>query len=105
MTYRVVIPQTVLDAIDSHLRYLRREGAPAKRVDAWLDRLASHIDSLAELPRRCPVAEAVTAAVGYEVRRLKHGDYAVFYRIDERARVVEIMAFRHGRQRPWLEEG
>ena len=32
---------------------------------------------------------------GFEVRKLIFGDYLVFYRIDDRNRVVEVLDFRH----------
>jgi plasmid stabilization system protein ParE len=104
MIYRVVIPQEVHEAIDAQVQYLINEGAPRDRVDDWLARLFDRIQSLDKMPRRFPVAEAVTAAKGYEVRRVNHGQYALFYRIDDSHRVVEFIAFRHGRQRPWLED-
>ena len=103
MTYRVLMSPKVLDAIDRHLVYLRHEGAPPDRMDAWLEGLLATIDSLYLMPRRFPVAETVMGAKGYEVRRANHGDYALFYRINEDTRMVEVIAFRHGRQRPWLE--
>ncbi|MFN0132766.1 MAG: type II toxin-antitoxin system RelE/ParE family toxin [Phycisphaerales bacterium] len=103
MTYGVLISPEVLDAIDRHLVYLRHEGAPPDRMEAWLGGLLATIDSLYLMPRRFPVAETVTAANGYEVRRVNHGDYSLFYHIDDNDHLVEILAFRHGRQRPWLE--
>ena len=103
MTYRVLMSPEVLDAIDRHLFYLRHEGTPPDRMDAWLGGLLASIDSLYLMPRRFPVAEALVGAKSYQVRRVNYGDYALFYRIDEEARLVEVIAFRHGRQLPWLE--
>jgi plasmid stabilization system protein ParE len=54
------------------------------------------------MPRRFPVAERESEMFGQEVRRVNHGDYAVFYFVDEGEGVVELLAFRHGRRRPWL---
>lgn len=105
MTYRVSISPEVLDSIDRHIVYLRHEGAPPDRIDAWLGGLRATIDSLYLMPRRFAIAEAVTAAKGYEVRRVNHGDYALFYRIDDAAQRVEVMAFRHGSQRPRVDGG
>jgi plasmid stabilization system protein ParE len=104
MSYRVVIPQQVLAAIDAHVQYLINDGAPPDRVDLWLARLLTIIDSLYVMPRRFPVAKALTAAKGYEVRRVNHADCAIFYRIDDGEQRVELIAFRHGRRRPWLED-
>lgn len=101
--YELNIPEQVKDAIRQQLAYLRDQGAPEDRLDHWFRGLLDLLGTLCEWPRRFPVAETVTAAKGHEVRCANHGDYALFYRIDEEARVVEVIAFRHGRQRPWLE--
>lgn len=103
MTYRVVIPGAVLDAIDAQMAYLVEQGAPPDRLTAWLASLYDLIESLDRLPRRFPVAEAVTAAQGDDVRRMNFGEYAVFFRVIDSRKVVELLAFRHGRQRPWKE--
>ena len=60
--------------------------------------------SLEQWPRRFPVADAISQAKGYEVRRANYGEYAVFYRVDESRAVVELLAFRHARRRPWADE-
>ena len=44
MTYRVVIPTTVLDAIDAQMAYLREQGAPPDRLDGWFMRLFDLIE-------------------------------------------------------------
>ena len=103
MTFRVVIAQEVLAAIDAQVGYYLTESAPQDAVIAWLAGLYDRIDGLYTMPRRFPVARAVTRAKGYEVRRMNHGEHAVFYRVRDAAQTVEIIAFRHGRQRPWLE--
>lgn len=103
MSFRVVIARAAEDAIAAQVEYLKQQSAPPDRVDRWLTGLFDLIDSLNELPRRFPVAEAVTAAAGFEVRRVNYADYAVFFRVNDAQALVEVIAFRHGRQRPWLE--
>lgn len=105
MSYQVLIPQEVEDAIAAQVDYLKGQaGASGERVDRWLVRLFDLIDSLQRWPSRFPVAATVSEAVGYEVRRANHGDYAVFFRVLHEKRLVELVAFRHGRRRPWLEK-
>ncbi len=103
--FSVNVPQEVFDAIDEQLLYLVGEAAPLDRLLAWNARLFDLIDSLAEMPGRFPITHAVTAAKGYQVRRANHGDYAIFYRVVDAEQKVEVIAFRHGRQRPWLDHG
>jgi plasmid stabilization system protein ParE len=103
MRYEVNLPDAVKDAIRQQTEYLRDQGAPEDRLTHWFLGLLDLLDTLCEWPRRFPVAETVTPAKGFEVRRANHGDYARFYRIDDPAQLVEVIAFRHGRQQPWLE--
>lgn len=103
MSFRVVISRTVEEAIDAQVSYLSEQGAPEVRLRRWLDGVLDLVDSLSDWPTRFPVAEALSAAMGCEVRRANSGDYAIFFRVNEADRVVEILAFRHGRRRPWLE--
>ncbi|MEX2219355.1 MAG: type II toxin-antitoxin system RelE/ParE family toxin [Phycisphaerales bacterium] len=103
MSFRVIITREVEDTIDAHVVYLKEQSTPKDRLGRWLSGLFDLIDSLYEWPRRFAVAEAVSAAKGYEVRRANYGDYAIFFRVDDERQLVEVIAFRHGRQRPLLE--
>jgi plasmid stabilization system protein ParE len=104
VTYRVEITEEVLAAIDEQIVHLAAHGAPHSRLESWYDGLVALIHSLETNARRYPVAEAVTAAAGYEVRRANYGEYAIFYRIRSRPKAVVVIAFRHGRRRPWPGE-
>ncbi|MBX3318137.1 MAG: type II toxin-antitoxin system RelE/ParE family toxin [Phycisphaeraceae bacterium] len=103
MSFRVVVPRAVEEAIDAQVSYLIKQGTADDRLQDWLDGLLHLIDSLSDWPRRFPVADATSAARGYEVRRANRGDYAIFFRVDDEHRFVEILAFRHGRQQPSFE--
>ncbi|QQS07861.1 MAG: type II toxin-antitoxin system RelE/ParE family toxin [Phycisphaerales bacterium] len=100
MTYRVAISPEVLGAIDAQIVYFLHAGVSPDRIGAWFESLLGVVHSLGEIPHRFPVADAVSLAKGHEVRRVNHGDDAIFYRIDDIEHAVEIVAFRHGRQRP-----
>jgi plasmid stabilization system protein ParE len=104
MTYRIAIPEHVDGAIVEQARYLISKGAPRDRIAAWHDRVYNLIDSLERMPRRFPVAEKVSAAKGFEVRRANFGEYAIFYRVHDEHQLVEVVSFRHGRRKPWLED-
>lgn len=104
MKYRVEIPATVHDAIADCVSSLCERGAPLLRVEAWLDRLVSRIESLETMPRRHPISQANSELLGYPVHRMIHEDHAIFYRVDDRERVVRLLAFRDGRRRPWEDE-
>lgn len=100
MSHRITFGPGVNALIFEQARYLCSEGAGKPVVIDWLARLYDKVDALRDHPRLYPKAELVSKALGYEVRRLNHGEYAVFYRVDDHRRVVEILDFRHGRRRP-----
>jgi plasmid stabilization system protein ParE len=98
VTYKVVLTDTVRDAIETQILFYRKEGVSEEVISRWLAKLIERVDGLYEMPLRHPVAELITAAKGLEVRRLHHGEHALFYCIDEEAMLVEVVAFRHGRR-------
>jgi plasmid stabilization system protein ParE len=99
MTYRVVIPPHVESLIFDQARYLQSQGAGDSAVSDWLEKLYARFEALTDHPRLYRVAETVSQAQGAEVHRINHGEYAVFYRVDDQSRCVELLDFRHGRQR------
>lgn len=99
--YRVVFAQAALDAIDAQLAYFRARAVGEAVMSEWLTTLMDRVDTLARMPRQYPVAELVSRVAGQEIRRLNHGEYALFYRVQDTPHLVEIMAFRHGRQDRW----
>lgn len=105
MTYRVVITDEVLAAIDAQIAWYIDQGVSRDLIGTWLAELVGKVNSLRELPKRFGVAETVSRIVGHEVRRMNHGEHALFYRVRDQERIVEVLAFRHGRRRPWLEGG
>lgn len=102
--YKVLFTKTANDAIDDQVAYYRSEQVPEGTIIDWLLGLLEQVDRLDEMPRRFPVAETVSMAKGYEVHRLNFGVHAVYYRVHDDRRVVEVIGFRHGRQLPWLED-
>lgn len=95
-SYRVVYTEAFHEELDAQLAYFVEQGAPASRLSAWLGEFLELVDSLAELPRRFPVAEPESSARGVEVRRMSFGAYLAFYLVDGARREVVILGLRHG---------
>jgi plasmid stabilization system protein ParE len=102
--YRVIFTKTVNDGIDAQVAYYRSEMVAESTIAGWLGGLLEQIARLDEMPRRFPIAQAVSQVKGYPVHRMNYGVHAIYYRVMDDQRVVEIIAFRHGRQAPWVEE-
>ena len=74
----------------SFVRSARKE---LERLDATLvERIFPHIEGLTTepRPRGCKKLRGAT-----DLWRLRVGDYRIIYRIDDAARLVEILAVRH----------
>jgi plasmid stabilization system protein ParE len=67
------------------------------RAQTWQTGAIAAAQSLAELPRRCPIAPE-SEAFGIEVRQLMYGDYRILFTID--GDTVRILRFRHGARGP-----
>ena len=98
MKYRVQYMPRVLTAIDQQVKYLLEQGVSTDRVTGWIESLFDLTDSLEQWPRRNPVAEDATARVGTEIRKIRFGDYLIFYQVDDANRCVNVMHFRHAAQ-------
>ena len=98
MTFRVeVTPQAEQDA-DTILEWLLSQDAGETGL-RWFLRLREAIDSLAEMPKRCPLAPE-NASVPFEMRQLLYGRKPHFYRIlfTIEHEVVYVLRIRHGRR-------
>ena len=62
----------------------------------WHDRCTEAIASLAEYPRRCPVA-VESESVGLDVRQLHFGRYRILFIIE--GQTVKVVHVRHGARR------
>lgn len=102
--YKIIYAQEALDGINNQVAHYVNESVPVDTINAWFQGLIDQVAGLYSMPRRFPVAQSVTKVKGYEMRRMNYGVYAIYYRVDDDRKIVEIIAFRHGRQFPWLED-
>ncbi len=96
MTYRVTFAPRFLNDVDRQIEYLLSEHVAITTIERWFGDLYDKLEGLYHWPLRFPISPEQTEDMGYEVRRLNYGDYQVFYRVDEDARLVEVIHFRHG---------
>lgn len=96
MRYHVIYGPGLRDDLRDHVVYLRRQRVSQAVIDRWFNGLFESLDSLAEWPRRYPVAEQETAETGRETRKMNFKDYLVLYQIDEERKQVNLVAYDHG---------
>jgi plasmid stabilization system protein ParE len=106
MAYRVEIARSaVADLEELYLWVVARAPHQGAR---WFNGLERAVLSLAELPKRCPVAPE-SFHPGLPVRVLNYGRkphvYCIFFTVDDDAHVVHVVHIRRGARRPATPEG
>jgi len=99
--YTVIIQSRAERDIEEAFDYIY-DKAPDAALK-WYLGLKSNVESLANMPNRCPVAPE-SNKLGCELRQLIHGKrigrYRIVFRIIESNRVVDIVTVRHGARKP-----
>lgn len=96
MSYRVVIPASVQNAILENALFIAEDSV--EQALKWEAELRSQILSLGDAPQAFRIDEKLTSRVGYEIRRRPLGNYLIFYHVDTGKRTVVIERFRHAAQ-------
>jgi plasmid stabilization system protein ParE len=99
MNYRVELSQFACDAIYEYVRFIAIERQSPLSAERWLQKIWQAVDSLETLPHRCPLAPE-NEHRQYEIRMRVVGDYLLLYTVDEAAKTVQIIGFRHGHRLP-----
>jgi len=84
---------------DLEILYVEKNAAESHAAACWYNGLEQAVYTLASYPHRCPIAPEARRAK----RKLRHllycqkpSVYRVIYEVDERRRVVQVLAVRHG---------
>ena len=94
MKYKVILqPGAAAEAEQAYLWIAQQAPDNAAR---WLGRLLDAIDSLADFPQRCPLAQE-DKHFAEEIRNLIIGNYRILFTI--RAGAVHVLHVRHAARR------
>lgn len=91
MSFTVFIEPPAYVEIEEAYLFIRQD-SPGN-ADRWFNGLRKAIDSLEQMPRRCPLAPE-NSAFEEEIRHLIHGSYRILFTIDEQE--VHVLHVRHG---------
>lgn len=95
-SYRVkILPEAYTD-FEGIVAYIDQD-SPQNAVTV-AQKLMAGIDSLTESPHRCKVHRA-SRDPAHVVHAMSIPPFIVYYRVDERRTLVEILAIRHGARR------
>lgn len=98
MSLRVLVTPEALEQMFECARFIAVERQSPDTAAAWLERVLASTDELSEFPHRGPVCPE-SSQLGYELRRLILGNYAMFYTVDAPSGVVWVVGFRHAARR------
>ena len=96
MSYRVEFAGEFRDNVREQVAYMRRRGMSEQRIESWFGKLFDELDALRESPRRHPVDEVQSQAIGSPSHKKVYDGYLAFYRVDDERRIVRVDRFVHG---------
>jgi plasmid stabilization system protein ParE len=102
MAFEVLITDKAFADLDVITAFIKRQ-ASINIARRWFAAIVNAIESLGEMPARCPVAEE-SADLEREVRLLLHGKrnrrYKVYFTIHEETKTVRVFHIRHWAMKP-----
>ena len=93
MDYRLLYTQRALNDLAEIIGYIAEDDPDS--ASRFGTALLDHVDLLTRFPR---LGNAVRKRS--PVRKLLHSPLLVYYRVDEKKRLIEILHFRHGARMP-----
>ena len=97
MSYEVLIVPAVRDRIRQQAEYIAIEQKAPRMAARWLARVYDQVETLAEMPRRCPIPPEA-AWLDYELRCLLIWEFALFFTVIDETSTVWVVHAKHGRQ-------
>jgi plasmid stabilization system protein ParE len=93
--YGVIVQPRAERDIEQEYRFRATQNRAA--AERWLDEILEVIESLEEMPSRCPVAPE-SAHVDQMVRHLIHREQRIIFLVQERH--VRVLTVRHAARKP-----
>ena len=95
MGFSLVISEDAQREIEAYAVYI--SGDDPRAATRWASDVQTALESLREMPARCPVVrEARLARTGF--RHLLVHSHRILFRVDDEVRAVRIIRFVHQRQ-------
>jgi len=99
LNYHLIVSPAAFEALDSFVDYIAVDQQSPLNAERWLRKALSALRTLKTFPHRCPPAPE-NDQYKHTVRMLIVDRCLFVYRIDEEARAVRVLDFRHGSQLP-----
>ena len=98
MAFQVDITETALTDAEEYVRFIRRNGSDPNAADRWFRGLGEAINSLGELPERCPMIPE-QEDFSLELRHLIYYSHRIIFRVQQDANRVIVYRVYHGSRR------
>jgi toxin ParE1/3/4 len=103
MRYRVIVTSEALASVEELLDYIAIDQQSPLTAQRWWRKAYAAVMTLEKMPHRCPYAPE-NAHRDYTIRMLIVDRCMFIYTVDDEARVVRVIGFRHGSQLPQSDE-
>ncbi|MBI4602849.1 MAG: type II toxin-antitoxin system RelE/ParE family toxin [Planctomycetes bacterium] len=95
MTFDIILGPSVEAEIEEAYAWIAKCAPQA--AAAWYNGRIDAMQSMAEMPERCPLAPE-SRTFGREIRQLLYGNYRILFTVE--ATAVHVAHVRHGARRP-----
>lgn len=97
--FQVEVSSDCEEKIANYASYIEHRSASRQVALDWMERVYARIQTLKYHPKRHACAEE-NRHRDYEIRRLIIGNYLALYTVDDEARSVRVIGFRHASRLP-----
>ena len=97
--YQVVVSPKTRQQISEYAHHIAESSGSNVVAERWANQVYDVIDRLEYFPRRFGLAEEDSYR-NYAIHRLILGNYLALYAVDDEARIVRVIGFRHGKRLP-----
>ncbi|QDU98592.1 type II toxin-antitoxin system RelE/ParE family toxin [Lignipirellula cremea] len=99
MKFHVRVALSAKAAIDEAIGYIAVERQAPQAAARLLERIWDAIDSLEQWPKRCSLAPE-NEFRDYEIRMRLVASFLILFTVNDDARTVQVIGFRHGSRLP-----
>jgi plasmid stabilization system protein ParE len=94
LAFRVDITETAIGDAEEYVRFIREQGREPEAAERWWRGLLDAIDSLEEMPLRCPPIPEID---DFEetLRHLLYYSHRIVFRVNEMTKTVVVLRIYH----------
>ena len=98
MDYDVIVANRVIRELDDAIEYTARHTSTPARVNGLAQAYRKAFESLERSPLMYPIEQLVSKSAGFEVRRVRVGNYRLLFTENESLHEVNVTSLLHTRQ-------